>query len=79
MASARLADGSGGGGGGGAPPPETKVIFSGRAYPDSKVTLLKDAQISATTVAGPDAKFYISLSGLSAGNYNFQFKIYDFN
>jgi len=60
-----------GGGGGGAPPAETKVIFSGRAYPERKVTLLKDAQISATTVAGPDAKFYISLSGLSAGNYNF--------
>jgi len=57
--------------GGGAPPLETKVIFSGRAYPESQVTLLKDAQIAATTVAGPDAKFYISLSGLSAGNYIF--------
>ncbi len=64
-----------GGGGGGAyvppPPPETKVIFSGRAYPKSVVTLLKDGQIAATTVAGADANFQITLSGLSGGNYIF--------
>jgi hypothetical protein len=35
------------------------------------VTLLKDAQVAATTVAGADAKFQISLSGLSGGNYIF--------
>jgi hypothetical protein len=66
--------GGGGGGGGGAyipPVPETKVIFSGRAYPKSTVTLLKDAQIAATTIAGSDANFQISLSGLSGGNYIF--------
>jgi len=64
----------GGGGGGGAyipPAPETKVIFSGRAYPKSTVTLLKDAQIAATTIAGVDANFQMSISGLSAGNYIF--------
>jgi len=64
----------GGGGGGGSytpPSPETKVVFSGRAYPKSSVTLLKDAQISATTVAGSDANFQISIAGLSAGNYIF--------
>jgi len=67
--------GSGGGGGGGgyisSTPPETKVIFSGRAYPKSTVTLLKDAQIAATTIAGADANFSITLSGLSGGNYIF--------
>jgi hypothetical protein len=66
--------GGGGGGGGGAyvpPPAETKVIFTGRAYPNSTVTLLKDAQIAATTIADPNANFSISLSGLSAGNYIF--------
>jgi len=65
--------GGGGGGGGGAPPPsvETKVIFEGRAYPKSAVTLLKDAQIAATTIAGTDANFQISISGLSGGNYIF--------
>jgi hypothetical protein len=63
---------SGGGGGGRfVPPPVTGVIFSGRAYPGSSVTLLKDAQIVATTVAGPDANFQISISGLSAGSYIF--------
>ena len=64
----------GGGGGGGSytpPSPETKVVFSGRDYPKSSVTLLKDAQISATTVAGSDANFQISIAGLSAGNYIF--------
>lgn len=62
-----------GGGGGGYVPPvaETKVIFSGKAYPKSTITLLKDAQIAATTIAGADANFQISVSGLSAGNYIF--------
>jgi hypothetical protein len=66
--------GGGGGGGGGVyvpPPAETKVVFTGRAYPKSIVTLLKDAQIAATTIADANANFSISLSGLSAGNYIF--------
>ena len=65
---------SGGGGGGGyiAPAPAaTTVIFSGRAYPKSAVTLLKDAQIAAATIAGADANFSITVSGLSVGNYIF--------
>src|SRR3989344_745725 len=69
--------GGGGGGGGGwggiggifsAP---TGVNFSGRAYPKNTVTLLKDAQIAATVVAGTDANFRISVSDLSAGSYVF--------
>jgi hypothetical protein len=60
-----------GGGGGMTLPPETSVIFSGKAYPLSKVTILKDGQVAVTTIAGPDANFYVSFSGLSAGNYNF--------
>lgn len=64
--------GGGGGGGGYVPPPvQTAVNFSGRAYPKSTVTLLKDAQIAATTVAGTNADFQMSLSGLSGGNYIF--------
>lgn len=63
----------GGGGGGGPtyPSAQTTVIFSGRAYPKSTVTLLKDAQVAATTVAGPDANFSITLTGLNGGNYIF--------
>lgn len=63
--------GGGGGGGGISAPVATSVIFSGRAYPKSAVTLLKDAQIAATTVAGADANFQITLSDLSGGNYIF--------
>ncbi len=63
--------GGGGGGGGGIIAPITSVIFEGRAYPKSEVTLLKDAQVAVTTVAGADANFQMTLSGLSAGNYIF--------
>ena len=66
--------GGGGGGGGGAyipTAPSTAVVFSGRAYPKSAVTLLKDAQITASSIAGPDSNFQITLSNLSAGNYIF--------
>lgn len=65
--------GGGGGGGGGAPPvPVTATIsFSGRAYPKSTVTLLKDAQVAITTVAGADAIFQMSLASLTPGSYVF--------
>jgi hypothetical protein len=60
------------GGGGGVPYfAPTTVIFSGKAYPKSVVTLLKDAQVVAQTVAGPDANFSITLTGLTGGNYIF--------
>lgn len=62
---------SGGGGGGGGFYSQTTVIFSGKAYPKSIVTLLKDAQIVASTVAGTDASFQITLNNLTAGNYIF--------
>lgn len=52
-------------------PPPAAVTFKGRAYPQSRVTVLKDGQIAVTTLAGLDAFFEITLSGLSAGNYNF--------
>lgn len=63
----------GGGGGGGTytPPATTQINLSGRAYPLSKVTVLKDGQVAVTTIAGPDAKFDVSLSGLSSGDYSF--------
>ena len=58
-------------GGGIIAPIVTSIIFDDRAYPKSAVTLLKDAQIAATTVAGADANFQMTLAGLSAGNYIF--------
>lgn len=63
---------SGGGGSSYTPPPiVTQAVFYGRAYPKSAVTLLKDAQIAAATVAGADASFQITVSGLAGGNYIF--------
>ena len=49
----------------------TQVTLTGRAYPLSKIVMLKDGQVAITTVAGPDAKFNVSLTGLSSGDYTF--------
>ena len=68
------AGGGGGGGGGGASTPSipnTNVVFTGRAYPKSTVTLLKDAQVVATTIADPSANFQVTISNVSGGNYIF--------
>jgi len=60
-----------GGGGGGYVVPVTSAIFNGRAYPKNTVTLLKDAQIVATTIADANAIFSLNISGLTGGNYIF--------
>ncbi len=59
------------GGGGGGSTSSTGANFSGRAYPGSKVFILKDGQIAASTIAGGNANFAINLSGLSAGDFLF--------
>ncbi len=61
----------GSGGGSGFIAPATSVIFSGRAYPLSRVFVLKDGQIAVSTIAGPDARFEVSISGLVTGDYSF--------
>lgn len=66
-----IGGGGGGGGGGYTPPSITQVIFTGKAYPNSIVTLLKDAQIMATTISGADANFKISLTNITSGSYIF--------
>lgn len=63
--------GGGGGGWGGYIAPATGVTFSGRAYPKSTITVLKDAQIAATTIADANANFSVSVTGISSGNYIF--------
>jgi hypothetical protein len=63
--------GGGGGGGGGTTIPSTSAVFTGRAYPNSKITLLKDAQVVANTISGQNATFQVSISGISGGNYIF--------
>lgn len=47
------------------------ITFSGKAYPNAKITLLKDAQFAGNTVAARDSSFSFSLPELSAGNYLF--------
>lgn len=60
-----------GGGGGGGTTRETGANFSGRAYPNQSVTLLKDAQIIATTISGSDANFSLKVTDLTPGTYIF--------
>lgn len=65
--------GGGGGGGGsdGGGQSNTGVNFSGRAYPLSKVSILKDGQLALSTIAGPDANFNATIGDLSEGDYTF--------
>lgn len=58
-------------GGGGGSNIVTSIMFAGSAYPSSRVGVLKDGRLVISTVAGPDGKFNITLSGISSGNYLF--------
>jgi hypothetical protein len=62
---------SGGGGGGGSSTRGSQIVLTGRAYPRSEVTVLKDAQVVATTIADENAQFQVLIKGLSAGTYIF--------
>lgn len=57
--------------GGGGSSITTGISFSGRAYPRTKIMVLQDGQRVASTTAGPDAQFLITITGLSAGSYTF--------
>jgi len=59
----------GGGGGGGYILRETRLVISGRAYPNSEVFLLKDGETALEVRAGSDGKFIFSLTNISPGNY----------
>ncbi len=65
--------GGGGGGGGRVGPGKVSgtVTFTGRAYPFSKVTILRDGQAILSTTAGLDARFQVTAQSLSAGTYLF--------
>lgn len=52
-------------------PLTSTVTLSGRAYPQSTVTILKDAVVAATVHVGEDAKFSVTIRGLSGGTYLF--------
>jgi hypothetical protein len=66
--------GGGGGsssGGGSVIKKGAQVILTGNAYPRSTVTVLKDAQVIATTIAGSDARFEVGIQKLTPGTYIF--------
>jgi hypothetical protein len=58
-------------GGGGSSSRGAQVVLTGRAYPKSEVTVLKDAQVVATTIADESSNFQVLVKGLSAGTYIF--------
>jgi len=62
-------------GGGGSPDPvtPTEVIFSGKAYQNSMVSLLKDTQFVEKKSANSDSDFEISLLDITGGTYLFSF------
>jgi hypothetical protein len=62
---------SGGGGGGTSIDNAAQVVLTGRAYPHSEVTILKDAQVVATTIADDTAHFQVLIKNLAAGTYIF--------
>lgn len=62
------------GSGGGVTAPIATVVLSGTAFPNAKLTLLKDGSISTTLIANPDGTFQITINNLNFGNY--QFSIY---
>lgn len=47
------------------------VVFTGKAYPFSRVNILKDGELAITTTAGRDANFNVSLQRIPAGQYTF--------
>lgn len=62
------------GGGGGNPPSVATVTISGNAFPNAKLTLLKDGAITTTLYADTTGFFQITINNLNFGNY--QFSVY---
>jgi hypothetical protein len=60
--------GTAGGGGSGSIINAT-VTLSGFAFPNAKLTLLKDGQVSTTLIANADGTFRILMNNLAFGNY----------
>lgn len=65
----------GGGGGPGYVPffLRGKVTLQGKAYPEAKITILKDGQIAATVTADSQANFKAEIINITAGTYTFGF------
>jgi hypothetical protein len=51
--------------------PRTSIIFTGKAYPASTITLLKDAQVTSFAKVNADATFQMTITDLVPGVYFF--------
>lgn len=47
------------------------VVVSGMAYPNTKVTIIRDGRVVSTVTADPGATFRVTVSDLAAGSYTF--------
>ena len=77
---------AGGGGGGGyynpggqVPPSETKVVVTGKAYPNSSVHVLKDGEVVGVVQADGQANFYFATKDVTPGVATFGFWAQDKN
>jgi len=72
---------SGGGGGGGSSSSSSNlsVSFSGLAYPQAKMSFLKDGQLVSSNYANASGTFSFSMPNLIAGNYIFSIYAEDNN
>lgn len=59
-------------------PQAPSTVFSGKAYPGSEITLLKDGQIAGTVQADPAGNFSLSVRVLSTGDYLFSLYARDY-
>lgn len=50
---------------------KTELMFTGKAYPGSKLTLLKDGAATGSFTAGTNGDFTINISNVADGKYNF--------
>jgi hypothetical protein len=60
-----------GGGSTGSVGNQSSVTISGYAFPNAKLTLLKDGQVATTLIANTDGSFTLIVNGLRFGNYQF--------
>ena len=66
-----IAPPSGGGGGGGIAPRETKVIIKGKAYPNARITFLKDGKVVTTKKIDKSANFRTEIKDITPGLWTF--------
>lgn len=55
------------------------LVMRGSAFPDAKLTLLKDGAVYTTLVANSDGYFNLTVNGLNFGNYQFSLYAQDRN